>query len=90
MFRRGDDISAETETAIDREVKAILLENRDKARKILNERRDDLDRLAVLLLEKESLGRRDLDEYFGDAAEDDEESRTQAVLEGEDPGVRAS
>ncbi|MGH2735978.1 MAG: ATP-dependent zinc metalloprotease FtsH [Actinomycetota bacterium] len=91
MFRRGDDISAETETAIDREVKAILLEGRSKARDILNERRGDLDGLAKILLERESLGRKDLDAYFGDsAALEDEESRTQAVLEGEAPGVRAS
>ena len=66
VFRRGEDVSEETEVAIDREVKAILLEGREKARVILGERRGDLDALAETLLEKESLGRADLDAYFGE------------------------
>ncbi|MDQ3981589.1 MAG: ATP-dependent zinc metalloprotease FtsH [Actinomycetota bacterium] len=63
-FRRTDDVSDETEVAIDREVKAILSEGHDKARAILAERRHDLDVLAEVLLEKESLDRRDLDTHF--------------------------
>ena len=68
MFRRGDDVSEETETVIDREVKAILLEGQRKAREIIGERRGDLDGLAEILLEKESLGRQELDDFFGRAA----------------------
>jgi cell division protease FtsH len=67
-FRRGDDVSQETETAVDREVKAILLEGQRKAREILGERRGDLDGLAEILLDKESIGRRELDDFFGRAA----------------------
>jgi cell division protease FtsH len=63
-FRRGEDVSDETEVAIDREVKAILLEGQDKARRILRVRRSDLEELAVVLLERESIDRRDLDAYF--------------------------
>lgn len=61
VFRRGDDVSEETGVAIDREVKAILLEGRDKAKTILAEHRDDLDRLAEVLLDRESIEGRDLD-----------------------------
>ncbi len=64
-FRQGDSVSAETEVAIDREVKAILIEGRDKARKIIEEHRDDMDGLAEILLEKESLDHNDLDAFFG-------------------------
>ena len=64
VFRRGEDISDETEVAIDREVKSILVAARDVARGILAERREDLDQLAEILLEKETLERRDLDDYF--------------------------
>ncbi|CAN5573581.1 ATP-dependent zinc metalloprotease FtsH [soil metagenome] len=71
-FRRGDDVSDETEVAIDREVKALLLEGQDKARRLLAARREDLDQLAVVLLEKESLDRKDLDAYFGDRARREE------------------
>jgi cell division protease FtsH len=71
MFRRGDDVSEETEVAIDREVKSILLEGQDKARRILGDHRKDLDNLAEILLEKESIGRRELDDYFGIPAHGD-------------------
>jgi cell division protease FtsH len=63
-FRRGDEVSEETEVAIDREVKAILVEGREKARRIIGERRQDMDGLAAILLEKESIGRKELDEFF--------------------------
>jgi cell division protease FtsH len=63
-IRRGDDVSDETEMVIDREVKAILVEAQEKARKVLSKHRDDLDTLADLLLEKESLDRADLEDQF--------------------------
>jgi cell division protease FtsH len=71
IFRRGDDVSEETEVAIDREVKSILLEGQDKARRILGDHRKDLDNLAEILLERESIGRRELDDYFGVPAHGD-------------------
>jgi cell division protease FtsH len=67
-FRRGDDVSEETEVAIDREVKAILLEAQAKARDVLSEHRGDMDRLAEVLLDQESLDARDLDRLLGDDA----------------------
>jgi cell division protease FtsH len=81
VFRRGEDVSEETEVAIDREVKSILLEGQDKARRILSARRNDLDALAVALLDKESLDRKDLDAYF------DDERRAEEVAEGDRPAV---
>jgi cell division protease FtsH len=63
-FRRGDEVSEETEVAIDREVKAILLDARRRAKGIIEERKGDLHNLAAVLLEQETLGRRDLEEYF--------------------------
>lgn len=82
-FRRGDDVSDETEVAIDREVKSILLEGRDKARATLREHRADLDNLAVQLLDKESLGKKELDAYFGEVAatEDEGPSKTDELLQ---------
>jgi ATP-dependent Zn protease len=65
VFRRSEDVSEETEVAIDREVKAILTEAHEKARAILREHRSDLDELSTVLLEKESLGRADLEGHFG-------------------------
>ena len=63
-FRRTEDVSEETEVAIDREVKSILLQGQQRARGILTEHREDLDVLADLLLEKENLSGRDLAAHF--------------------------
>ena len=67
-FRRGEDVSDETEVAIDREVKSILTEGQNKARTILGDHRGDLDGLATILLEKETLDRADLAAYFKDGS----------------------
>jgi cell division protease FtsH len=63
-FRRTEDVSEETEVAIDREVKSILLQGQQRARGILTEHREDLDVLAELLLEKENLSGKDLASHF--------------------------
>jgi ATP-dependent Zn protease len=57
-------VSDETEVAIDREVKSILIEGQSVARSILGDHRGDLDALAEILLEKETLDRSDLTAYF--------------------------
>jgi cell division protease FtsH len=64
-FRRSEDVSDETEVAIDREVKAILVDGQRKARQVLEDHRRDLDVLAVVLLDKETLDRNDLEAHFG-------------------------
>ena len=63
-FRRSEDVSDETEVAIDREVKSILMQGQQRARGILTEHRRDLDELAELLLERENLSGRDLADHF--------------------------
>jgi cell division protease FtsH len=65
VFRRGEDMSEEAQVVIDREVRSILVEALDKASTILKGRRQDLDELAVVLLDKETLDANDLDAHFG-------------------------
>jgi len=67
--RRAQEVSDETEVAIDREVKQILLEAQETARALLSKHRDDLDVLAEKLLEKESLDRSDLESHFAEPSE---------------------
>lgn len=64
VFRRGEDISDETEVTIDREVRSILREGQEKAKRILQRHRRDLDELAQILLERETLDGNDLERYF--------------------------
>ena len=80
-FRVGEGVSDETEVAIDREVKSILTTSFDRARSIIEEHRNDMDKLADKLLEQETLSGKDLDEYFGggDAKTDDLASDTEPL-----------
>jgi cell division protease FtsH len=64
-FQTSDGLSDETESTIDREVKSILLEGQERARTIISEHREDIDKLAQVLLEKETLERTDLEQFFG-------------------------
>jgi cell division protease FtsH len=63
-FLKGDmwqptekEYSEKTAAEIDEEVKRILDDSHNKTRQIIEEKRDVIDRLAALLLEKEVVGR---------------------------------
>jgi cell division protease FtsH len=58
-------MSEEAQVVIDREVRAILVQALDKASAILKSRKQDMDELAVILLDKETLDANDLDTHFG-------------------------
>jgi cell division protease FtsH len=55
MTARSDAISEETAREIDREVRRIVDEQLERARKVVRENRDKLDRLATALLERETI-----------------------------------
>ena len=54
------------EDIIDQEVQRFLTMAQERAVQALSEHRDDLDRLAHALLERESLGQSELKEILGD------------------------
>ena len=68
---RGDngggenDMSAKTHEMIDQEVKNILIEQYDRAVKILTERKHEMELLTHALLEKEVLDKDEIDILFG-------------------------
>lgn len=51
-------------TVIDQEVKRIVDECHEQARKIIQENRDVLEKCAMLLLEKEKIGREEFEALF--------------------------
>jgi len=55
MATRRDDFSENTAREIDEEVRRIVEEQYERARKVIKENRDKLDRLAEALLERETL-----------------------------------
>ena len=81
-FNEQRNYSETTSEAIDAEVHHIVSSCYERARKILQEHRRDLDTLADLLIEKELIEASDLDKLFGPSArslkksqEEDEEPR---------------
>jgi len=58
------DYSEHTAIEIDNEVKRIVTENYDRAKRIITERRETLDLLTKALLEKETLDAGDIDEIM--------------------------
>ena len=71
-YNFGKPYSEETASKIDREIKAIIENQYDRAVQILTENKDKLDALAKKLLEKEVIFREDLEEIFGQRAWDPE------------------
>ncbi len=57
---KGPQFSEEVAREIDRSVKRLVDHAFEKAKRILSERRDLLERAAVLLLQKETLGEDEL------------------------------
>jgi cell division protease FtsH len=55
------DFSEHTAVEIDAEVKRIVTENYERAKQIITERRETLDRLTKALLEKETLDSADIE-----------------------------
>ena len=60
-----DGISNETEREIDLEVRALVEEAAESARNCLNEHRDQLEKIAEALLEKETLSIAEINELLG-------------------------
>jgi cell division protease FtsH len=63
---RSDDLSDELAARIDEEIARLLDEAHSRARRILEEHRVVLDRLAAALLERETLAEDDLEELLAD------------------------
>jgi cell division protease FtsH len=60
-FGQRREVSERTAQLVDDEVKRFLDEAHENARRILTENRDLLDRIALALLDRETLGREDID-----------------------------
>jgi len=64
-FATHKDYSEETAQRIDKEVNRIVLESYDKARKLLSDHMDHLNKMASELLEKEVLNSTEIDAILG-------------------------
>ncbi len=80
------DFSEETARIVDEEIRRIVDECYERARKILHEKRDRLEKLAKTLLEKEVLERPELKEILGPSAAERASTKTEAA----EPGGKAN
>jgi cell division protease FtsH len=73
--------SEKTAEVIDREVREIVEAAYSRARKILSDNRENVERLATFLLEREVIFREDLETIFGKRPWDKEEEKQPPALE---------
>ncbi len=83
---RQQDYSDDTARRIDEEVHRLLQESYERARALLTEHRADLDKIAALLIERETLDGRDVEDMvrFGHIRTDEERAAS-AVANAEVP-----
>jgi cell division protease FtsH len=86
MNERGNH-SEDTARKIDFEVKGILTDAHNEARRVLRERRDILDQLSILLLEKEVIEGDELRALIGPVPPKDPEGTIPAVVPDPGPGA---
>jgi len=73
-YHEHREFSEETARIIDQEVQGFLTKAGDSAKDMLSKHRDKLDALVVALIEKESLGKAELEEILGERKKRKEES----------------
>jgi cell division protease FtsH len=86
MNERGNH-SEDTARKIDFEVKGILTDAHNEARRVLRERRDILDQLSILLLEKEVIEGDELRALIGPVPPKDPEGTIPPVIADPGPGA---
>ncbi|MCK9422583.1 MAG: ATP-dependent zinc metalloprotease FtsH [Bacteroidales bacterium] len=79
--------SEKTAETIDHEVRAIVEEAYERAKKLLTENKEKLERLASLLLEREVIFREDLEEIFGKRPWETEEEKKLFSVTVEEPKI---
>jgi cell division protease FtsH len=91
-LEEGRSYSEATATAVDGEVRRILNEAHDRARRVLEQEKGVLDELAARLLEKEVVDRSELREIMGEPPVEDEggEGREGARPEPDQPHREAA
>ncbi|MFH5805096.1 ATP-dependent zinc metalloprotease FtsH [Alienimonas sp. DA493] len=83
-MQTGRNFSDETARQIDDEIRAVLLDAMRRATEILSERREDLDRIAQMLLDRESISREDMGDLLGEREVHPDDVAEAARAEAED------
>ena len=83
-MQTGRNFSDETARLIDTEIQKVLTDAEKQATELLKVRRDDLDRIAKRLLEKEAIDRADMGELLGERERHPDDAAEEARVAEED------
>ena len=89
-YAQKNDFSAETAKRIDDEVERIMREAHDRAREVLGARREQMDTMARVLLERETVEGAAVDALLNDTWDEYEAGQAGAPAAGADPAGEAA
>ena len=90
MDTKQKHFSEETANSIDQEVRALVMGGYEKAREILTDHRDSLEKMAIALLDRETLTRLEIKEIIEGKIPPEDGIKTKVETEGTVPSVKIS
>ena len=90
MDTKQKHFSEETANSIDQEVRALVMGGYEKAREILTDHRDSLEKMAIALLDRETLTGLEIKEIIEGKIPPEDEIKTKVETEGTVPSVKIS
>ena len=90
MDTKQKHFSEETANSIDQEVRALVMGGYEKAREILTDHRDSLEKMAIALLDRETLTGLEIKEIIEGKVPPEDGIKTKVETEGTVPSVKIS
>ena len=90
MDTKQKHFSEETANAIDQEVRALVMGGYEKAREILTDNRDSLEKMAIALLDRETLTGLEIKEIIDGKIPPEDGIKTKVETEGTVPSIKIS
>ena len=90
MDTKQKHFSEETANSIDQEVRALVMGGYEKAREILTDHRDSLEKMAIALLDRETLTGLEIKEIIDGKIPPEDGIKTKVETEGTVPSVKIS
>ncbi|MBT6661935.1 MAG: ATP-dependent zinc metalloprotease FtsH, partial [Nitrospina sp.] len=90
MDTKQKHFSEETANSIDQEVRALVMGGYEKAREILTDHRDSLEKMAIALLDRETLTGLEIKEIIEGKIPPEDGIKTKVEIEGTVPSVKIS
>ena len=90
MDTKQKHFSEETANAIDQEVRALVMGGYEKAREILTDHRDSLEKMAIALLDRETLTGLEIKEIIDGKIPPEDGIKTKVETEGTVPSIKIS